>query len=180
MVVGTASCYFGRFDAMWFDTLSLPQNMKDCAWVAGVPGNAMRRSEEKSIGFSLFRFMIASGKTPMNVTRLSTGPDNRSYFEDIEVPFESRGGFGLFTIPEPAKSVFFREIPPCWDYAWHNVVCREYVITIDGEAEIEVGSGEKRVFRKGDVLLAEDLTGQGHRTRVLGEKTWLQVFVTLP
>jgi uncharacterized cupin superfamily protein len=124
--------------------------------------------------------MIASGKTSMKVTRLSAGPDNRSYFEDIEVPFESRGDFGLFTYPEPAKSVFFREIPPGWDYAWHNVVCREYVIMIDGEAEIEVGSGEKRVFRKGDVLLAEDSTGQGHRTRVLGDKVWLQVFVTLP
>ena len=116
----------------------------------------------------------------MMVTRLSTGSDNRSYFEDIEVPFESRGDFGLFTYPEPAKSVFFREIPPDWDYAWHNVVCREYVIMIDGEAEIEVGNGEKRVFRKGDVLLAEDLTGQGHRTRVLGNKVWRQVFVTLP
>jgi len=116
----------------------------------------------------------------MKITRLSTGPDNRSYFEDIEVSFESREDFGLFTLPEPAKAVFFREIPPGWVYAWHNVVCREYVVMIDGEAEVEVGSGEKRVFRKGDVLLAEDLAGQGHRTRVLGKKVWRQVFVTLP
>ena len=116
----------------------------------------------------------------MKVTRLSTGPDNRSFFEDIEVPFESREDFGLFTLPEPAKAVFFREIPPGWAYTWHNVVCREYVVMIDGEVEIEVGSGEKRVFRKGDVLLAEDLTGQGHRTRVIGKKVWRQVFVTLP
>ncbi len=116
----------------------------------------------------------------MKLTRLYTGTDNTSHFEEIEVPFESRGDFGLYTIPEPAKSVFFREIPPFWDYAWHTVVCREYVVTIDGEAEIEVGSGEKRVFRKGDVLLAEDLIGQGHRTRVVGNKVWRQVFVTLP
>ena len=85
----------------------------------------------------------------MKITRLSTGPDNRSYFEDIEVPFESREDFGLFTLPEPAKAVFFREIPPGWVYSWHNVVCREYVVTVEGEAEIEVGSGEKRVFRRG-------------------------------
>lgn len=117
---------------------------------------------------------------PMKITRLYTGTDNKSHFEEIEVPFESRGGFGLFTIPEPAKSIFFREIPTGWEYAWHNVVCREYVITIDGEAEVEVGSGEKRVFRRGDVLLAEDLVGHGHRTRVVGNKVWRQVFVTLP
>jgi uncharacterized cupin superfamily protein len=116
----------------------------------------------------------------MRVTKLSTGTDNRSYFEETEVPFESREDFGLFTLPESAKAVFFREIPPGWVYSWHNVVCREYVIMIDGEAEIEVGSGEKRVFRKGDVLLADDLTGQGHCTRVLGKKVWRQVFVTLP
>ena len=134
----------------------------------------------KSMVFSLLGYMIASGKTCMKVTRLSTGPDNRSFFEDIEVPFESREDFGLFTLPEPAKAVFFREIPPGWVYSWHNVVCREYVVMIDGEAEVEVGSGEKRVFRKGDILLAEDLTGQGHRTRVIGKKVWRQVFVTLP
>jgi hypothetical protein len=134
----------------------------------------------KSIGFSLSRYTIVTGRFPMKITRLYTGTDNQSHFEEIEVPFESRGGFGLFTIPEPAKSVFFREILPVWEYTWHNVVCREYVITIDGEAEVEVGSGEKRVFRRGDVLLAEDLVGQGHRTRVVGNTVWRQVFVTLP
>jgi hypothetical protein len=116
----------------------------------------------------------------MKISRLYSGTDNQSHFEELEVPFESREDFGLFTLPEMAKGVFFREIPPGWEYAWHNVVCREYVVMIDGIAEIEVGSGEKRVFRKGDVLLAEDLTGQGHRTRVIGNGTWRQVFVTLP
>lgn len=116
----------------------------------------------------------------MMITRLFTGTDDQSHFEEIEVPFEQREDFGLFTLPEPTKAVFFREIPPGWEYAWHNVVCREYVVMIAGRAEIEVGSGEKRVFRKGDILLAEDMTGQGHRTRVLGNQPWLQVFVTLP
>lgn len=116
----------------------------------------------------------------MRITRLYTGTDDQSHFEEIEVPFESRGDFGLFTLPEPAKAVFFREIPPEWEYRWHNVVCREYVVMIAGEAEIEASDGEKRIFRKGAVLLAEDLTGRGHRTRVLGKNVWRQVFVTLP
>lgn len=116
----------------------------------------------------------------MKITRLYTGTDNESHFEEIEVPFDSRGEFGLFTLPEPVKAIFFREIPPGWVYTWHTVVCREYVVTLEGEAEIEVGTGEKRVLRKGDVLLAEDLVGQGHRTRVIGKKVWRQVFVTLP
>ncbi|MFA4877667.1 MAG: hypothetical protein WC586_09645 [Methanoregula sp.] len=116
----------------------------------------------------------------MKITRLYSGTDDQSHFEDREVPFETREDFGLFTLPEPAKSFFFREIPPGWEYRWHNVVCREYVIMISGSAEIIVGSGETRVFRAGDILLAEDMTGQGHQTRVIGKNPWRQVFVTLP
>ncbi|NLD56811.1 MAG: cupin domain-containing protein [Methanomicrobiales archaeon] len=116
----------------------------------------------------------------MKITRIYAGTDNLSHFEEIEVPFETREDFGLFTLPEPAKSVFFREIPPGWEYTWHNPVCREYVVITDGEAEVTVGSGEKRRFKPGDVLLVEDLTGQGHRTQVIGKKVWRQVFVTLP
>jgi mannose-6-phosphate isomerase-like protein (cupin superfamily) len=116
----------------------------------------------------------------MKVTRLYTGPDNQSHFEDIEIPFESKGDFGLFTVPVGAKAVFFREIPRKYHYTWHNVICQEYVITLEGRAEIEVGSGEKRRFGKGDVLLAEDITGQGHVTRSIGNKPWRQVFITLP
>jgi len=116
----------------------------------------------------------------VKITRLFNGPENHSCFEDMEVDLESRGPLGLFSEPVGAKAVFFREIQPGYEYPWHNVACREYVVTIEGRAEIEAGSGEKRIFNKGDVLLAEDLTGRGHRTRGLGRKPWRQIFVTLP
>lgn len=75
---------------------------------------------------------------------------------------------------------FFREIPPGYVYPWHNVVSREYVVTPEGPAGIEAGSGEKRGFGRGDDLMAEDVTGKGHQTRVPGRKPWRQCFVTLP
>jgi hypothetical protein len=117
---------------------------------------------------------------PVKITRLYNGPENYSCFENIEIDLESKGPLGLFSEPAGAKAVFFREIPPGYHYTWHNVVCREYVVTIDGQAEIEAGSGEKRRFGKGDVLLAEDITGRGHRTWCIGRKPWRQLFVTLP
>ncbi len=117
---------------------------------------------------------------PVKITRLYNGPDNHSCFEDIEIDLESKGPLGLFSEPAAAKAVFFREIPPRYEYPWHNVVCREYVVTIEGRAEIEAGSGEKRRFGRGDILLAEDLTGKGHRTRSIGRKPWRQIFITLP
>jgi len=116
----------------------------------------------------------------LRITRLFTGPDDLSCFEDIEISLESKEPLGLFSHPIAAKAVFFREIQPGYHYPWHNVLCREYVVTLSGRAEIEVSSGEKRRFGRGDVLLAEDTTGKGHRTRCISRVPWRQVFVTLP
>jgi hypothetical protein len=116
----------------------------------------------------------------MMITRLYSGEGGHTFFEDTEIDFEMREGLGLFSRPIPAKAVFFREIMPGYRYSWHTVLCREYVVTLSGSAEIEVSSGEKRRFGKGDVLLAEDLTGRGHRTRCTGRIPWRQLFATLP
>ena len=95
----------------------------------------------------------------MRITRLYTGKDNESHFDEIEIHLESRGPLGFFTNPTGVKAFFFREVPAGYQYTWHNVVCREYVVTLEGKAEIEVSSGDKRLFGKGDVLLAEDVSG---------------------
>ena len=115
----------------------------------------------------------------MRITRLYTGKDNESHFDEIEIHLESRGPLGFFTNPMGVKAFFFREVPAGYQYTWHNVVCREYVVTLEGKAEIEVSSGDKRLFGKGDVLLAEDVSGHGHKTRVIGKKPWRQAFITL-
>jgi hypothetical protein len=39
---------------------------------------------------------------------------------------------------------------------------------LKGEYEVEVSGGEKRIFGPGDLLLAEDLTGKGHYTKLIG------------
>jgi hypothetical protein len=116
----------------------------------------------------------------MRITRLYTGLDNQSHFDEIEIPLECRGPLGCFSEPTGVKAFFFREVPVNYHYPWHNVACREYVITLEGRAEIEVSSGEKRRFGKGDLLLAEDISGKGHKTRVIGKKPWRQAFITLP
>ena len=57
---------------------------------------------------------------------------------------------------------------------------RQYTITLEGEAEIEVGDGMVKRVGPGDVLLAEDLTGQGHITRVVGSQARFYAVVPLP
>jgi quercetin dioxygenase-like cupin family protein len=69
--------------------------------------------------------------------------------------------------------------PPGYILNWHCAPRRQYTITLSGEAEIEVGDGTVKRIGAGDVILAEDLTGQGHITRVVGNQPRLSVVVPL-
>jgi hypothetical protein len=53
------------------------------------------------------------------------------------------------------------------------------VIGIEGEVEIVAGDGTAMRFKPGDVLLAEDLTGRGHTTRVVGDSMRISAMVPL-
>ena len=50
----------------------------------------------------------------------------------------------------------------------HNVL-RQYIITPSGEAGIGLGNGTIHRLGPGDVHMAQDLTGHGHTTRVVGQ-----------
>ncbi len=115
----------------------------------------------------------------MKVTRLYTGNDNQSHFEDIEIRLEDAGKSGRLSELVKATGVFFRETPGTYDYDWHNAPRRQYVVMLEGEVEIEIGDGSKRIFGTSDILLAEDTTGQGHISRAVGGKPRKSLFIIL-
>jgi hypothetical protein len=78
-----------------------------------------------------------------------------------------------------ATEVFFRRAAPGYVNGWHKAPKRQYVITLSGQWEVEVGDGSKRSFSSGDILLAEDVTGQGHKSKVLGSQPRIYAFVPL-
>jgi quercetin dioxygenase-like cupin family protein len=95
-------------------------------------------------------------------------------------PFvDTEGAYGEGTPLQSATGITFRVAPPGYVLAWHCAPRRQYTITLSGEAEIEVGDGTVRRIGPGDVVLAEDLTGQGHITRVVGHQPRLSVVVPL-
>ena len=114
----------------------------------------------------------------MKYTRLYTGDDNQSHFEDCEMPFEE-GPTGRMTERMPATGVIFRENDPTYNLDWHPAPRRQFVIMLEGLVEIEIGSGEKRIFKPGEIMLAEDTTGQGHRSRVPDGKLRRSIFIIL-
>jgi quercetin dioxygenase-like cupin family protein len=80
---------------------------------------------------------------------------------------------------ESASGIAFRVFPPGYVLEWHCAPRRQYSITLSGAAEIEVGDGTVARVGPGDVILAEDLTGQGHVTRVVGNEPRLSAIVPL-
>jgi quercetin dioxygenase-like cupin family protein len=92
---------------------------------------------------------------------------------------DTEGAYGEGTPLQPATGIAFRIAPPGYVLYWHCAPRRQYSITLSGEAEIEVGDGTVKRIGVGDVILAEDLTGQGHITRVVGNQARLSVVVPL-
>jgi hypothetical protein len=114
------------------------------------------------------------------VTRVYTGSDGESHFEDLEIALSDLGPIGAISKPVTAKSILFRETGADYDLDFHNAPRRQYVIMLSGgRVELETGSGAKRVLGPGDVLLAEDTTGHGHISRALDPEPRRSIFVAL-
>ena len=112
------------------------------------------------------------------VVKIYSDDKGDTHFEEIDIPLKDGGDIGKLSEILPATSVIFREVLPSYDYDFHTAPQRQYIILLDGEIEIETSLGEKRKFKGGDVLLVEDTTGKGHRTKNLTAINRRSVFIT--
>ena len=108
----------------------------------------------------------------MEITRLYTGDDGQTHIEYLDI-----GDHKLSEL-HPATGIMFRTTPPGHFIDWHPAPRRQYVITLDGEMEIGLADGSVHRFGAGHVTLAEDLSGKGHTTRVVGDKP--RITATIP
>ena len=118
-----------------------------------------------------------------SIFRVYTGADGQSHIAEepltLQSFVDSEGAYGEGTPLQGATGITFRLAPPGYALSWHCAPRRQYTITLAGAAEIEVGDGTVRRVGPGDVLLAEDLTGQGHITRVVGSEPRFYAVVPL-
>lgn len=123
----------------------------------------------------------------LSYARLYTGADNETHFEDVTVAFTYQGDYGS-KIPSvwlsegglmEVAGFHFVSMPSGWVGGdWHPAPARQFIMPLSGEMEFEVSDGEKRVFGPGDVLLVEDTSGKGHRSRMVSSS--LGVFGVIP
>jgi hypothetical protein len=105
---------------------------------------------------------------PIKMHRLYTGPDGQTHAQEIEVKF-GPGGTDPFKLAAGAGAEI-RRAPPGRVADWHVAPRRQYVITLSGHGEVELVDGTKIELGPGSIDLAEDLTGKGHITRVIGNE----------
>jgi hypothetical protein len=115
--------------------------------------------------------------------RVYSGADGESHIAELPLALEPfrdvEGAHGQGTPLQAASGIAFRVAPPGYVLDWHCAPRRQYSISLSGAAEIEVGDGTIARVEPGDVVLAEDLTGRGHVTRVIGKEPRVYAIVPL-
>ena len=120
----------------------------------------------------------------MELTQFITTPDGGSRFETIEIPLtlerEGAGGFVLTTSdPFESGAVPFVSLPADLDQDWHPAPTRQFVQVLSGSVEVTTSDMTTRRFDAGDLFIAGDTAGQGHRTRVIDGPA-LVIFIPVP
>ncbi|MDG2276435.1 MAG: hypothetical protein P8L31_00630, partial [Pseudomonadales bacterium] len=115
----------------------------------------------------------------MQITRIYTGDDGRSHFEDVDIELEDLGTRGQISEPWPASSVMFRTVEGDYHLDFHTAPRRQLVVNLVGRVDIEIGDGTVRRMGAGSILLAEDTTGQGHISRAVAGEARQCLFIPL-
>jgi hypothetical protein len=120
---------------------------------------------------------LVTAQTPKSVivTRMYTGPDNLTHIEEVPAAFSSTNVAQLMKI----TGAEIHRAAPGNVNNWHTAPRRQYVITLSGRGEIEASDGKKFVSEPGHIELAEDTTGKGHITRVLGSEERVTLWLPL-
>jgi hypothetical protein len=120
----------------------------------------------------------------MKVIRFHATADGGSRFQEVEIPIteprKDEFGFTLHmsgTFASP--SIRFVELPAELDQGWHHAPARQIVVLLRGRMEVGTSDGQTKQWGAGTAVIADDLTGKGHVTRVV-EGPALVMFVQLP
>jgi hypothetical protein len=118
--------------------------------------------------------VFAQTKKPLTISHIYVGPDGQALEEEIPVDF-TNNGFKLL----PVSGAEIHRASPGGTPSWHPMTTKQYVITLRGEAEMEVSGGKKITIAPGHIALMEDNVGKGHQMKLSGTDDRLAVFLPL-
>ena len=115
----------------------------------------------------------------MKITKIFSDEKGETHFEEVEIPLIDQGEIGFLSENIDVKKLQFRTVSANYDYDFHCAPQRQYIILLNGGVEIETSLGEIRQFKTGEILLVEDISGKGHKTKNLEKKERTSLFIHL-
>lgn len=115
----------------------------------------------------------------MKITRIFSDENGESHFEDLEIPLIDQGDIGFLSENVDVKKLQFRKVFADYDYDFHCAPQKQFIVLLDGGVKIETSLGEIRKFPTGEILLVEDTSGKGHKTKNLEKKERMSLFIHL-
>lgn len=109
--------------------------------------------------------------------RLWTGKDGNSHFEEGTIALAEGERADFIGKPVAAKAISFQETRSGGSFEWHQDPVPRYVLTLTGTLEFETKSGATFVIHPGDILLAQDNSGSGHKWRLIGDDPWRRAYI---
>lgn len=111
--------------------------------------------------------------------RLWTGSDGASHVEVGRLDMAPGRNDDLVSAVMSATHVTVEETAGGGSLAWHTAPVRQLVVTLAGTLNFSTRDSERFTLRPGDVLLAEDTAGSGHRWQLEGSDPWRRMYVVL-
>lgn len=111
--------------------------------------------------------------------RIWTAEDGDSSFEEGTIDLSGGERGDVLSSVVDSASISFRETKSGGSFAWHNDPIPQFVITLSGTLEFETRRGDRFTIHPGDILLAQDTTGSGHRWRLVDDQPWRRAYVIL-
>ncbi|MET0152597.1 MAG: hypothetical protein ABW298_08330 [Candidatus Binatia bacterium] len=107
----------------------------------------------------------------MRITRFVTTSDGGSRFEELDIPFPQayvdEFGNTYHLTRAFASSGVIVDLPHGLNQDWHVAPSRQIVVVLCGRLEVETTDAQVRRWGPGDMFMADDPKGKGHRTRVV-------------
>lgn len=111
--------------------------------------------------------------------RIWTAEDGNSSFEEGQIDLSGGARGDILSATADVASISFRETKAGGTFEWHTAPARQFVLTLSGTLDFETRAGAHFTIHPGDILLAEDTTGGGHRWRLIDDQPWRRAYVIL-